>query len=33
VWAAMQACGIVNDHVATCWVRTRVAASGARSPS
>ena len=23
VWAAMQACGIVNDHLATCWVRGR----------
>jgi len=39
VWAAMQACGIVNDHLTTCWVRddvealrTRVAASAARSP-
>jgi DNA-3-methyladenine glycosylase I len=39
-WAAMQACGVVNDHLATCWVRadveelrTRVAASGARSRS
>jgi DNA-3-methyladenine glycosylase I len=21
VWAAMQACGVVNDHLATCWVR------------
>ncbi len=21
VWAAMQACGIVNDHLAGCWVR------------
>jgi len=21
VWAAMQACGIVNDHLADCWVR------------
>jgi DNA-3-methyladenine glycosylase I len=40
VWAAMQACGVVNDHLATCWVRadvervrTRAAASTARSPS
>ena len=40
VWASMQACGVVNDHLATCWVRddvedvrTRAAASGARSPS
>jgi DNA-3-methyladenine glycosylase I len=24
VWAAMQACGIVNDHLATCWVRDKV---------
>jgi DNA-3-methyladenine glycosylase I len=24
VWAAMQACGVVNDHVATCWVRDEV---------
>jgi hypothetical protein len=36
----MQACGIVNDHLATCWVRedveklrTRAASSAARSPS
>jgi len=21
VWAAMQSCGIVNDHLATCWTR------------
>ena len=21
VWAAMQACGVVNDHLATCWTR------------
>jgi DNA-3-methyladenine glycosylase I len=40
VWAAMQACGVVNDHLAACWVRadvealrTRAAASAARSPS
>jgi DNA-3-methyladenine glycosylase I len=40
VWAAMQACGVVNDHLATCWVRddveavrTRADASAARSPS
>jgi len=40
VWAAMQACGVVNDHLATCWVRSdveelriRAAASVARSPS
>lgn len=24
VYAAMQACGIVNDHIATCWVREDV---------
>jgi DNA-3-methyladenine glycosylase I len=24
VWAAMQACGLVNDHLATCWVREEV---------
>jgi len=24
VYAAMQACGIVNDHVADCWVREEV---------
>jgi DNA-3-methyladenine glycosylase I len=24
VWAAMQACGIVNDHLATCWVRDEI---------
>jgi DNA-3-methyladenine glycosylase I len=40
VWATMQACGIVNDHLATCWVRDdveklrlRAASSAARSPS
>ena len=38
LWAAMQACGVVNDHLATCWVResveqTRAASSAARSPS
>jgi len=42
VWAAMQACGVVNDHLTTCWVRdeveklrlrTRAGASSARSPS
>lgn len=39
-WAAMQACGVVNDHLATCWVRddverlrSRAAASAARSRS
>ena len=24
VWAAMQACGVVNDHLAGCWVRNTV---------
>jgi len=24
VWASMQACGVVNDHLATCWVRGEV---------
>jgi DNA-3-methyladenine glycosylase I len=24
VWATMQACGIVNDHLVTCWVREEV---------
>ena len=24
VWAAMQACGVVNDHLASCWVRDAV---------
>jgi len=24
VWAAMQACGVVNDHLAGCWVREAV---------
>jgi DNA-3-methyladenine glycosylase I len=24
VYAAMQACGVVNDHLATCWVREAV---------
>jgi DNA-3-methyladenine glycosylase I len=40
VWAAMQACGVVNDHLTTCLVRdavealrTRAAASVARCPS
>ena len=30
VWAAMQACGVVNDHLATCWVRDEV--EGVRHP-
>ena len=40
LWAGMQACGVVNDHLVTCWVRedveavrTRAAASAARSLS
>jgi DNA-3-methyladenine glycosylase I len=44
LWAGMQACGVVNDHLTTCWVRdavqsdleavtTRAASSAARSPS
>jgi DNA-3-methyladenine glycosylase I len=24
VWASMQACGVVNDHLSTCWVRDEV---------
>ena len=31
VYAAMQACGVVNDHLAGCWVREAVEA--ARHPS
>ena len=27
VWAAMQSCGLVNDHLATCWVRYEVESS------
>jgi DNA-3-methyladenine glycosylase I len=30
VYAAMQACGVVNDHVAACWVRDAVEAERAR---
>ncbi|HEV7639499.1 MAG TPA: DNA-3-methyladenine glycosylase I, partial [Gaiellaceae bacterium] len=29
VYAAMQACGVVNDHVADCWVRDAVEAERA----
>jgi DNA-3-methyladenine glycosylase I len=29
-YAAMQACGVVNDHVAACWVRDAVEAERAR---
>jgi DNA-3-methyladenine glycosylase I len=33
-YAAMQACGVVNDHLADCWVRASVeAARHARHPS
>ena len=31
VYAAMQACGVVNDHVADCWVRDVVEAERARA--
>ena len=31
VYAAMQACGIVNDHIPECWVRTRAACPRRRS--
>ena len=31
VYAAMQACGVVNDHLASCWVREAV--EKARRPS
>jgi DNA-3-methyladenine glycosylase I len=27
VWATMQACGVVNDHLHTCWVREDVEAA------
>jgi DNA-3-methyladenine glycosylase I len=30
VYAAMQACGVVNDHLATCWVREAVEAERRR---
>jgi len=30
VYAAMQACGVVNDHLAGCWVREVVEAERAR---
>jgi DNA-3-methyladenine glycosylase I len=32
VYAAMQACGVVNDHLANCWVREAVESSR-RHPS
>ena len=31
VYAAMQACGVVNDHVADCWVRDVVEAERTRA--
>ena len=33
VYAAMQACGVVNDHLAGCFVRDAVEAERARRPS
>ena len=30
VYAAMQACGVVNDHLASCWVRDAVEADRRR---
>jgi DNA-3-methyladenine glycosylase I len=30
VWAAMQACGVVNDHLHSCWVRADVEAERVR---
>jgi 3-methyladenine DNA glycosylase Tag len=30
VYAAMQACGVVNDHVKDCWVRDAVEAERLR---
>jgi DNA-3-methyladenine glycosylase I len=32
VYAAMQACGVVNDHLAGCWVRADVERAGAGRP-
>jgi DNA-3-methyladenine glycosylase I len=32
VWAAMQACGVVNDHLATCYVRDAVERARAQTP-
>jgi DNA-3-methyladenine glycosylase I len=29
-YAAMQACGVVNDHLAGCWVRAEVEALSSR---
>jgi len=31
VYAAMQACGVVNDHLAGCWVRVEVARERAQT--
>jgi DNA-3-methyladenine glycosylase I len=33
LYAAMQACGVVNDHIATCWVRDDVERERQGSPS
>jgi len=33
VYAAMQACGVVNDHLAGCWVREAVEADRRARPS
>jgi DNA-3-methyladenine glycosylase I len=33
VYAAMQACGVVNDHLAGCWVRDEVERERRASPS
>ena len=32
VYSTLQACGVVNDHVAECWVRDAVEADRARVP-
>jgi DNA-3-methyladenine glycosylase I len=33
LYAGMQACGVVNDHLATCWVRDAVEQDRRASPS
>ncbi len=33
VYAALQACGVVNDHLADCWVRADVERERARLPA
>jgi DNA-3-methyladenine glycosylase I len=33
LWAGMQACGVVNDHLTTCWVREDVEAVRTRAAS